>query len=114
MGAGSLQQHIGAHDIGLDEGAGAVDGAIHVGLGRQMHDHIRIDSLQQRLDRRGVADVSPGEAVMRMSRDAFQRGERACVGELVQNMDVMIGLVQQMPNQRRPDEPRPAGDHDLH
>ena len=36
-----FQERVGADDIGLDEGGGAVDGAIDVGFGGKMDDGIR-------------------------------------------------------------------------
>src|SRR5690606_6476921 len=37
VAAAGLQQAVGADDIGVDEGRGAVDGAVHMALRRQVH-----------------------------------------------------------------------------
>ena len=42
VGAGGLEEVKGADDVGLNELGGAVDGAIHMGLGGEVHDGTRL------------------------------------------------------------------------
>ena len=114
MRAGRLQQHKGAHEVGFDKGARAVYRAIDMGFGCEVHDHVGIHLFYHGFDGRRIADIGLGETVTTISRHAVQRCERTGVGELVQNMNSVIGLVQQMPNHRRTYESRSARNDDSH
>lgn len=59
-----LQQVEGADDIGLDELAGAVDAAIDVTLGGQVHDRIGSVVGDGGVDRGSVGDVDVSELVV--------------------------------------------------
>ena len=85
-----------------------------MGFCGQMHDHIWIDAFDHGLDRRGVADVGPGETIAGARRDAFQRGQGAGVGELVQHVDMVIAVLHQPTHERRPDKTRATRDDDSH
>ena len=61
--AAGFQQAVGADDVGLDEFARPVDGAVNVRLGGQVHDNIRLKVVQQRAHGRLIADILAGKAV---------------------------------------------------
>ncbi|MOA17904.1 hypothetical protein D3C78_1381820 [compost metagenome] len=60
-----FQQGVGADDIGLDEGCRAVDGAVDVGFGGQVHHGIRSMLAEHPFDFGAVADVDLLERVAR-------------------------------------------------
>ena len=66
IGKHLLEQRVGPDDVGLDERAGAVDRAIDVALGRQMHHDIGPEAFDGGLDRRRVADIGLDEMVARV------------------------------------------------
>ena len=68
----SLQHHICANDIRLDEGAGAFNRTIDVAFRRQMHDDIGPEGAQRLGDRGGIADIGPNELKSRAIGDRRQ------------------------------------------
>ena len=61
-----LEKMIGAHDIGLDEFARAVDGAVDVALGGEVHDGVGLILVKNLLQRRRVAEIDLFEMIFRM------------------------------------------------
>ncbi len=109
---GLLQQGEGADHVGVDELARAVDRAINMTLGRQVHHsagRILIEQLAQRL---AVADIHLAEGIAWMSRCLRNRGEVGGVGELVDVDDKSRGIVEQVSDDRRAYEARAAGHED--
>jgi len=99
VGAGGFQQCIGADDVGLDECRRAVDGAVDVGLGGQVHDGIRLEAAQRLAYRSLITDVGLQEAIARVVLDLAQRLQVAGVGQLVEVEHLMIGVVDQVTDQ---------------
>ena len=58
-----LQQREGADDVGVDEFAGPVDRAVDVAFGREVHDGVGRVLIEQRPQRRAVADVDLAERI---------------------------------------------------
>jgi hypothetical protein len=54
----AVEQVEGAEDVGLDEGGGAVDGAVDVALGREVDDGVDL-VLAQQLGDRSRSPMSP-------------------------------------------------------
>ena len=52
-----LQEHVGADDIRFDEGPGVVDGAIDMGLRREVYDSGRIEAVDASLHRTAVGNI---------------------------------------------------------
>src|SRR3546814_13534861 len=72
-----LLKHIeGAHDIGLDERARAIDGTVDMTLRRQMRDHVRLEIRHQASDQPLIADVASDEAI---TRSEERRVGKECV-----------------------------------
>jgi hypothetical protein len=69
---GRVQQHLGADHVGADEVGGAVDRAVHVGLGGEVHDLVVPG--HQLVDQFGVADVALDETstCLPMSEDSIR------------------------------------------
>ena len=55
VGEGGFEQGVGAADVGLDEGRGAVDRAVDVALGGKMQDGIGLEAREDTVDRGPVA-----------------------------------------------------------
>src|SRR5665213_4534529 len=63
---------MGADDIGLDEEFRSGNGSVHMRLGGEMHQSVKLLLNQQFLDRCGVADVSVNESQFRAGLDGFE------------------------------------------
>ena len=59
-----LQQREGADDIGLNEFAGAVDRAVDMALGREIHHRVGLVFLEQLAQRRRLADAGLLESIV--------------------------------------------------
>ena len=101
-----MEQGEGADDVGLDELAGAVDRAVDVRLGRQVHDRVGAMLLEDPGDLGGVADVDPLEVVAGVFAGLGERGEVAGIRQLVDVDDLGVRLADQLADDRRPDETR--------
>ena len=83
--ARGFEQRQGADDIGLHERSRAVDRAIHVRLGREIHDRIRAMFEQQLRHQRSVADIAMYEHVVRIRID---RGQGIAIARVRQGIEV--------------------------
>jgi hypothetical protein len=77
---GRRQHDRGPDHVGVDEGRRSVDGAVDVGLGRQVGDHVRAIVAQSLRHRFAIADIHPAEAVALPVVDGAQRREVARIG----------------------------------
>jgi hypothetical protein len=82
----------GADDVGLDEVFRAVDGAVNVAFGREVHHRARPMLFEQPPEQRRVADVALHEAVPGV---AGQRGQVLQVAGVGQGVQVDHRLVAQ-------------------
>jgi hypothetical protein len=97
-------------DVGLHEGARAVDAAVDVALGREVHDGARPVLGQQAVEQGAVADVAVHEAVAASPCSAGQVGEVAGVGQRVEVDDRLAGWRQPVEHEVAADEAGAAGD----
>ena len=96
--------HVGAHEL-----AGAVDGAVDVGLGGEVEDDVGRGLAQSVATDVAIADVALDEAVARVVGDGGEVVEIAGVGEPVVDDDLGLGLVfEQVVDEVRADEPGAA------
>ena len=79
-------------------------------LGRQMHDDVRLEALEQLAHLRRVRDVGAHERVARIVRHGRERVEIARIGELVDHQHLMRRLADEVAHDRRADEAGAAGD----
>ncbi|MNP12715.1 hypothetical protein D3C76_1049640 [compost metagenome] len=114
IGAGAFQQAVGADDVGLDEFSRAIDGAIDMGFGGQVHDRMGLEARQCGTDRLAFGDIGLEELVARVAGCRCQGFEVAGVGQFVEVENLMLGVVQQMANERRANEAGSAGDQESH
>jgi hypothetical protein len=115
VAARRVKQSVGAKDIRLDERRWAVDGAVDVRLGRQVHHAIGLMLCKNARDFPRIADIDLLEHMAGVPHQAWQRIEVAGIGELVDVDDRHIGFGNELANDRGPDETRPSrNQHFLH
>ena len=110
-----LQEGEGAHHVGLCEGEGVLDGAVHMALGGEMDDAVDMLVLHQLVNALEVADVHLDELVVGLALDILEVGEVTGIGEFVDVDDVVFGvLVYEQPYHMAANESGSAGDDDVH
>ena len=114
VAARGFQQGEGAVDIGAHELAGAVDAAIHVRFGGEMHDRARLVGRQQRIDQRPVADVARHKGVTCVALQALEVLQIARVGQLVQRHHRLVALLEPVQHEIAANEAGPAGHQNRH
>ena len=73
----------GAEDVGLQEDARILDGAVHVALRREVDDRVGLFFLEDAVDGVPVADVGLAEAEVGLVHHGCQRGQVARIGQLI-------------------------------
>ncbi len=108
-----LEQHPGAFDVGADEVARGHDRPVHVRLGGEVHDDVRL--LDERSAHRRVGDVAVHEDVPRAVHHVVEVLAAPGVGELVECGDSPVRVRRQrVAHEVAADEPGAAGDEDVH
>lgn len=110
--AGQVAQDVGAVAVRADEHVGVEQGAVDVGLGREVHDCVV--SRQRRGHCVPITDVAVDEGQTLIGLQVGEVGEVAGVGQLVEDRHRVIGRPQHMVDVVRADEARPSGDEQLH
>jgi len=82
-----------AHVVGLHEGAGALDGVVHMALGREVDDATDVVLSEQALDELLVADIALHEGVVGHTFTLSYVGEVAGVGELIEVDDMIFRIL---------------------
>ena len=100
ISARRFKHRIGAHDIGTDEIARAVNRTVDMGFRRQMHHGIRLEFGEKAHHRRLVGDVTFGKSVACAVVQAAQIFRRSRVGKLVDVEDAMLSIAQDFANNR--------------
>src|SRR3546814_7798322 len=109
-----LLKHIeGAHDIGLDERARAIDGTGDMTLRRQMRDHVRLEIRHQASDQPLIADVASDEAITWIIFNGRKGRQNAGIGQLVEIEHLIFCLADQVPDQRGSDDTCSSGDEEI-
>ena len=105
-----LQQRVGPDHVGVDEGVGAVDRAVHVRFGREVHDRSHVVLPEQARRELVVADVAAHEGELRLRPDGFEAGQIPGVGQGVEHDDA-IGRMRAQPvmDEVGADEPGTTG-----
>ena len=106
--ARDLEQSIRPDDICLNEVARAVDRAIDMCFGGQVHDRIGGKIEKRGAQSRGVADVDLFEAMPRFFPNLREIVEAARIRQLVDRTDLRAALEHEVTNQRGADEPGAA------
>ena len=112
VGEGLGEQIERTDDVGSHERRRSIDRPIDVRLCRQMGDHRGGEISEDLANPHRIADVGLGEAVAVASRHRVEGTQIAGVGDLVEIQHLMIGMGDQVADQRRADEPGAPGDQD--
>ena len=111
MTARRLDERERAHVVGLHEGAGPLDGVVHVALRRKMNHAPDVVFRKQPLHECFVADVSLHEDVIGHAFAFLQIVKIARVGELVEIDDTILRVFRaKIRHEVGADEPGAAGD----
>src|SRR5690625_4845324 len=110
IGARRLQQDIRTNDIGCDESFGAINRPIHMRLGCQMHDRIRLMLLKHTLDLGTVSNIHFLEGITWTRLDFSQRQEVSSISELVDIHYTVRRLPYEIANQSGPDKSGPTSE----
>ncbi|MNO56927.1 hypothetical protein D3C76_474500 [compost metagenome] len=114
VGAAGFQQAVGTNDVGLDEVRRAVDRAVYVGFGGQVHDGIGLEARKHGTDRGLIDDIGLDELIAGVGRDTSQRFQVAGIRQLVEVEHFVFGVVDQMAYQCRTNEASTAGNKNAH
>jgi hypothetical protein len=107
---GSLQQVICAEDVGLDEVARAIDGAIHMAFCGEVHHGIWAVLGKKSGECAGIAEVGLDEGVAWIFQITVQRREISRVGEVIKVDDLVGGFIKDLPHKVGANEASAAGD----
>lgn len=111
---GRFQQGEGARQVGLNKRRRAVDGAIHVAFGGQMHDDIRAEIAELLRHGFGIGDIGLRKRVAFMTGYRRQGLEITGIGQAIQHANFIRGIPDDMANHSRADKTRTTGDKNLH
>ena len=89
---GGLEQGVGAQHVGVDEGVGPVDGAVHMGLGGKVDDGVHRIVAQGLRYRIEIPDVAVNEAEVGLFPQGCQVFDVAGVGQGIQHGHPMGGV----------------------
>jgi len=104
----------GTDDVGLDEVAGAVNGAVDVALGRKIDHGARLVLEQQGGHQRRVAKIAFYKDMAIVTVQRGQVLQIAGVGEFVEVDDQLIRLGQPVEHKIAANKTGAAGDEDTH
>ena len=90
---GSLKERECAYDVGAGEGKGVFDAAVHMAFSSKVDDTVNLFILHELVEGIEVADVHPDKLVVRFVLDVLEVGEIACVCQLVEVDDVVLGIL---------------------
>jgi len=108
---GRLKEHLGPQNVRADEDLRSGDAAVHVGLGREVHDGIHAGG--QPAHQSPVGDVAPDELVPLVTGDFGETIGVARVGQLVEvHHPVRRMAPQEVAHEVRADEPGATGHQD--
>jgi hypothetical protein len=105
-----LQQVIGTDDIGVDKLTRAIDGAVDVTLGGEVHDGIRLVLREHCTECSGIAEIDLLKGVVRMLGEIGQRLGITGIGQLIEIDDFTVFFFNQQSDKIGADESGSACD----
>ena len=109
-GTSSFQQRIGTDNVGFDKRRRAINRAVDVAFGSQMHHRIGLIMAKYPIQFGAIADIHPFKSKTRIPGDRRQRHQIPGVGQLINNHHVIAGCGNDFAHHRRTDESGAAGD----
>ena len=88
-----VHQHLGADDIGLQENARILDGAVHMALSGKVDHDIRLLLLEKLVHGLAVADVCFHKAELRVFHGLSQCLQIAGIGQLIQADNAVLRVL---------------------
>ncbi|MNT65987.1 hypothetical protein D3C72_2040170 [compost metagenome] len=85
-----------------------------MGLGGKVHHGIGLEAREDGRDCLAIGDIGLDELITRAVGHGGKRLEVAGIGQLVQIEHFVLGMAQQMANERRANEAGSAGDQESH
>ena len=113
MAEGRLEKLESAGDVGGDEFTGAVDRAVDMRFGGQVHDGVRLGAGEGAAHGFGITDVGTYEREAWLALQVRKGGKVAGVGELIDDYDFM-SFAMRKPGEIGTDEAGAAGDEEFH
>ena len=110
MGPRCLKHRVGAHDIRLDKCLRTINRPVNVRLCCQVNNDIGACIVEHRVYCLRITNISPREAVPWIMRYRFKRRQRARISEFVKNVDRIIRIRNQVPDQSGTNEARTTSD----
>ena len=111
----SIHQHTGTDDVSLEEDARVFDRTVNMRFCRKVHHDVRMFFFKQFIHSFAVTDISLYKAEIRFIHNRCQRGQIACVGQLVQADDPVIRiLLQHMEYKVTTNKTSTAGNNNIH
>jgi len=109
VAARRLDERERAHVVGLHEGAGALDGVVHMTFGGKVDDAANVILGEQAIDKLLIADIALHEGVVGHAFALSHVGKVARIGKLIEVDDMIFRiLLAEVRNEIRSDEPGPA------
>lgn len=107
--AAGIHERRRAEDVGLQEDARILNGAIDVAFGRKVDDDIGVLLFKETEYPLSVADIQLNEAEIGLLHDACKRRKIARISEFIEADDAVIGMrLQHIKDEVAADEPRSA------
>ena len=114
MGARGFQQDERAHHVGLHERARAIDRAVDMGFGRQVHHGVRLMRREDLGHGRGIRDVGADLRVAGVMQRLLQRILAGGVRHPVDIDDAMVAVPYDVTDDARSNEAASAGHKNSH
>ena len=113
--AASIHQHTGTDDVGLKKDARIFDRTVNMRFCCKVDYDVRMFFFKQLIHCFAVANVGLYEAKIRVVHNRCQRGQIACIGQLVQTNDPVIRiLLQHMEHKVTTNKTSTAGNNNIH
>lgn len=90
--AGRLEQGVGAHDVGFDEGVRTLDGAVHVGFRRKVDNGVDVVGHQEIFHQGLIQNVAVDERESGMVVCPFQVVPVAGIGQCIKDNNVILWI----------------------
>ena len=98
MGECRLEQDIAADHIGVDEFGRAVDRAVDMAFGCQMHDRVGLKPREGVGDGGAITDIAAAEMVAGIAVERGERRQIARIGQLVEDEHLVLRILDEMPD----------------
>ncbi|MCY1360756.1 hypothetical protein D9M69_473990 [compost metagenome] len=110
----SLQQGIGADDIGLYEGGRTIDGAIDMRLCSQVHHYVRLIAIEDAVKLSAITNIYLFKTIPITCRNLCKRLQVTGIGKLIQVNYMILSSSNDMPNNSGTNKTSTTGNKKYH